>query len=228
MKVFKSLFCLALAVIAGVAFAEAQPLFDGVISQVMGLGADSAQVVVAATVSLVGLKNLSDQVPNPPGGRRLFAVLVEDLADTVIDWPRLADITESEVTVAIPVKAGKILSVIKPAENSLDATFENQGDRNYMAYKHGISFDIAGLSQAQLTEAAKFMNAGCIFIVEEHDDTMKVYGTKLNPITLKQKGQLGKKGGDKKGMSFSGDNDSFMFAPPIYPESLALPLTVTP
>ncbi|GAB3911583.1 hypothetical protein GCM10028803_53400 [Larkinella knui] len=221
MKFSKSLFGLALAMIAGIAFAEVQPH----IHQVLGL-VDHSTLVMGAITSLAGLKNLADQLPNPPGGRRVFAVLAADLDDAVIDWPRIADITASECTVAIPVKAGKTLAVITPAENSLDATFENQGDRNYMAYKHAIMFDIAGLSQTQLTEAAKFMNAGCIFLVEEHDETVKIYGTKLNPITLKQKGQLGKKGGDKKGMSFSGDNDSFMFAPPIYKTTLALPLPV--
>ncbi|UHG93316.1 hypothetical protein [Spirosoma oryzicola] len=186
--------------------------------------ADPGSVVMGLT-SLAALKNIDDQTPNPAGGRRAFVVLAADLKDDVIDWPKKGNITASELTVAIPLKVGKSMAIITPADNTLDATFESQGDRFYQSFKHSIMFDIAGNGKAQLVEAEKYVNAGVIFIVEENDDTMKVYGTKLQPIVLKQKGQLGKKGGDKKGISFSGDNDSYTFAPPIYPSTLALPLT---
>jgi hypothetical protein len=186
--------------------------------------AEPGQVILGTTVSLAGLKNIADQTPNPAGGRRAFVVLAADLKDDVVDWPKTSDITGATLTTPIPLKVGKTMAIVTPADNSLDGTFENQGDRFYQSFKHGVMFDIAGLQAVQLTEAAKFVNAGIILIIEENDDTMKVYGTKLQPIVLKQKGQLGKKGGDKKGMSFSGDNDSYQFSPPIYPGSLALPL----
>ncbi len=223
MKLFKNLLFFTLALLAGVLVAEAQPLL-GPVSNLDALG-----VMVGAFTSLAGLKNIPEQTPNPAGGRRVYAILTADLADNVVDWPRVADITASEVTLAIPVKAGKVLAIIQPADNSLDAQYENQGDRYYQSFKHSLMFDIAALTKEQITAASRFVNAGAIFLVEEHDDTIKVYGTKLNPIILKQKGQLGKKGGDKNGMSFSGDNDSFMFAPPVYKSTLALPLaSVTP
>lgn len=186
----------------------------------------SGVAVLASVVSLTGLRNISEQIPNPPGVRRLFAILVADLQHDVVDWPRYSDIDQADhtLTTPIPVQAGKTLSIITPADNSCELVTENQGDRYYMAFKQGLVFDIAGNEPGQVVEANKFLNAGAIFIIELPNDKMRVVGTKLNPIVLKVKGQTGKKGGDKNGMTFSGDNDSYMFQPPFYPATEALPL----
>ncbi|WP_080239062.1 hypothetical protein [Spirosoma rigui] len=227
MKPFlKNLGRIALILLAAVLMVEfVQPAAEAATSYLFN-SPDLAGSVLLGVTSLTALKNIPDQAPNPAGVRRIFAILVADMDETVVDWPKLEDITAGAVTVAIPLKAGKTLATIVPADNSAEGMFENQGDRYYQSYKHGISFDIAGNRPEQKTEAAKFVNAGCIFLVEQYDGQIDVHGTKLSPIVLKQKGQTGKKGGDKRGRTFSGDNDNYIFEPPVYPSTLALPLPV--
>lgn len=223
-KFLKSLGPILLALIAAVVMAEVVAPAAEAATSFLSDPALAGKFVLGATTSLAALRNIPDQAPNPAGVRRIFALLVADLLDEVVDWPRIEDITAGEVTVAIPVKVGKTLAVITPADNSAEAMFENQGDRYYMSYKHGVAFDIAGNQPGQKAEAAKYVNAGCIFLVEQYDGQIDVHGTKLSPIVLKQKGQTGKKGGDKRGRTFSGDNDNYIFEPPVYKSTLALPL----
>lgn len=184
----------------------------------------AGDVVVATFVSFAGLGNIDEQVPNPPGVRRVGVIAVRDLDEDVVDWPKITEINaDMEVTTALPVATGKTVAIIEPADNSCDINSESQGMRFYQSYKNGIGFEIAGWSKEQKKELKKFVNTGCIFFAEMHDGMVVVVGSKLNPIVLTQKATTGKKGGDKKGYTLSGDNDSFMFEPPIYPATLTLP-----
>jgi len=184
---------------------------------------------LAVFASFVSLRNIDEQLANPPGIRRLGVIAVKDLLSTVIDWPRAVgatpdiDLTTMTITTALPVAMGKVVAVIEPADNSCFFTFENQGDRYYQSYKHAMGLDIAGLTKAQSVEIRKFLNTGCIFFAEGHDGDIRVIGSKLSPIVLKSKGDSGKKGGDKRGYVLSGDNDSFVTEPPFYGSTLALP-----
>ncbi len=190
----------------------------------MSLFVADTEVVTAAFVSFVGLGNIAEQLPNPPGVRRVGVIAVADLDPDTIDWPMLSEISaDMEVTTALPVAVGKTVVIIEPADNSCEITTESQGMRYYQSYKNGIVFDVAGWSKEQKKELKKFVNTGCIFFAETHDGMIQVVGSKLNPIVLAQKAATGKKGGDKRGYSFTGDNDSFMFEPPIYPATLTLP-----
>ena len=184
----------------------------------------SNEVVLGAFVSFANLGNIEEQTPNPPGVRRLGVIAVQDLLATTIDWPKLSEINaDMQVTVALPLVVGKTVATIDPADNSCEITTESQGMRFYQSYKNGVAFEIAGWGATQMKELKKFVNTGCIFFAEMHDGQIKVIGSKLNPIVLTQKAMTGKKGGDKRGYTLSGDNDSFMFEPPIYPTTLALP-----
>lgn len=200
------------------------------VSQAMGLGADgSGDVLLGVFASFAGLRNISEQKANPAGVRRIGVVGVSDLLPTKIDWPSslgdTPDFTTAtmEISTACPLVEGKTIAVIEAADNSAGFTFENQGDRYYQSYKHAIMFDIAGLSKEQSIELAKYVNTGAIFFFEMMDGGIRVFGTKLSPMVLKQKGDSGKKGGDKRGYSHSADNDNYLTEPPYYPTSLALP-----
>ncbi|GLU54449.1 hypothetical protein Dfri01_39100 [Dyadobacter frigoris] len=213
---------LVVALVAVVA-AHLVPLFSH------GDAAAMALAVAPAFASFANLRNIPEQLANPAGIRRIGVIAIKDLAANVLDWPRVVGATTDvnletmEITLALPVAQGKTVAVIEPADNSAFADFENQGDRYYQSYKIAMGFDIAGLTKAQSIEMRKFLNTGAIFFVEGHDGEIRVYGSKLAPIVLKSKGSSGKKGGDKRGYSMTGDNDSLMTEPPFYPSTLALP-----
>lgn len=213
---------LVVALVAVVA-AHLVPLFSH------GDAAGMALAVAPVFASFANLRNIPEQLANPAGIRRIGVIAIKDLAANVLDWPRVVGTTTDvnletmEVTLALPVAQGKTVAVIEPADNSAFADFENQGDRYYQSYKIAMGFDIAGLTKAQSIEMRKFLNTGAIFFVEGHDGEVRVYGSKLAPIVLKSKGSSGKKGGDKRGYSMTGDNDSLMTEPPFYPAALALP-----
>jgi hypothetical protein len=147
----------------------------------------------------------------------------------VIDWPTAVgedpDIDQETmaVTTAVPLKVGKTIAVMTPADNSAFADFENQGDRYYQSYKHVMGLELAGQTQVQSIEMRKHVNTGGIYFTETNDGVIRVYGSKLSPIVLKSKGASGKKGGDKRGYTLTGDSDNFMTEPPFYPSTLALP-----
>jgi hypothetical protein len=192
-------------------------------------GVEVAGMTMAAFMSFANLRNIDEQLANPAGIRRIGVVGVKDLLATVIDWPTAVgpnpdvDTSTMEVTTPVPLQVGKTIAVIEPADNSAFLSFENQGDRYYQSYKHSIGFDIAGLTQAQAKEVRKYVNTGAIFFVEYNDGEIRVVGSKLSPIVLKSKGDTGKKGGDKRGYVFTGDNDNYVIEPPFYPENIALP-----
>ena len=196
---------------------------------VQAFGPEFAGVSAAAFMSFANLRNISEQLANPAGIRRVGVVAVEDLLPTVIDWPTAVgptpdvDVATMEVTTPVPLKTGKTIAVITPADNSAFMGFENQGERYYQSYKHSIGFDLAGLTQIQSQEVRKYVNTGAIFFVEYNDGEIRVVGSKLSPIVLKSKGDTGKKGGDKRGYVFTGDNDNYVIEPPFYPENIALP-----
>lgn len=179
--------------------------------------------------SFANLRNISEQLANPAGVRRVGVVATQDLREDVIDWPAAVGPTPDvdkltmEITTAVPLKLGKTVAVITPADNSAFMSFENQGDRYYQSYKYSMGFDIAGLTQEQSVELRKYVNTGAIFFLEYNDGEIRVVGSKLSPIVLKAKGDTGKKGGDKRGYSLTGDNDNYVIEPPFYPESIALP-----
>lgn len=218
-KVLKYLFVAVLAIVA----AHVMPEIMAYVSP------ESAGVSLAVFASFVNLRNIDEQVANPAGIRRVGVIAVKDLLPNVIDWPTVVgatpdvSITTMEVSTALPVAQGKLVAVITPADNSAFMNFENQGDRYYQSFKHGMGFDIAGLTKAQSIEMRKFTNTGCIFFVETNDGDVRVIGSKLAPIVLKSKGDTGKKGGDKRGYTLSGDNDNMLIEPPFYPATLALP-----
>lgn len=189
-------------------------------------------VLVAAPpvfASFANLRNIPEQMANPAGIRRIGVVAVKDLLDTVIDWPTAVgptpdvDVATMEITTACPLAVGKTIAVITPADNSAFADFENQGDRYYQSYKHAMGFEIAGLTKEQSIEMHKHVNTGAIFFTESNDGDIRVFGSKLSPIVLKSKGASGKKGGDKRGYTLTGDSDNFVIEPPFYPSTLALP-----
>lgn len=218
-KYLNWLFVAVLAVVA----AHVVPLF----SHADALGMALAVAPVFASFS--NLRNIPEQTGNAPGIRRIGVVAVADLLATVIDWPKAVgptldvDLITMEITTALPLKVGKTVAVIEPADNSAFADFEVQGDRYYQSYKYALGFDIAGLTKEQSAEMRKYQNTASIFFMESHDGEIRVYGSKLAPIVLKSKGASGKKGGDKRGYSNTGDNDSFVIEPPFYPSTLALP-----
>ena len=218
-KYLNFLFVAVLAIIA----AHVVPMFSH--AEAFGM----ALAVAPVFASFSNLRNIPEQIANPAGIRRVGVVAVRDLAPNIIDWPRVVgtvtdvNLTTMEVTNVIPLAQGKTIAVIEPADNSAFADFENQGDRYYQSYKIAMGFDIAGLTKEQSVEMRKYLNTGCIFFVEYHDGEVRVYGSKLAPIVLKSKGSSGKKGGDKRGYSMTGDNDSLMTEPPFYPATLALP-----
>lgn len=214
-----------LAVVAAHLVPEVQHLF--------GMDPEGvAGVLVAAPpvfASFANLRNIPEQIANPAGIRRIGVVAVKDLLDTVIDWPIAVgdtpdvDVVTMTITTACPLAAGKTIAVITPADNSAFADFENQGDRYYQSFKHAMGFEIAGQTRLQSQELRKFINTGAIFFTEYNDGEIRVYGSKLSPIVLKSKGASGKKGGDKRGYTLSGDSDNFVIEPPFYPATLALP-----
>lgn len=183
----------------------------------------------AAFASFVNLRNIPEQMANPAGIRRIGVIAVKDLLDTVIDWPVAVGLTPDvnvatmAITTVCPVAEGKTIAVITPADNSASMDFESQGDRFYQSYKHMIALDLAGQTKEQSIELHKYVNTGAIFFLEYNDGDIRVVGSKLSPIVLKQKGSSGKKGGDKRGYTLSGDNDNFVIEPPFYPSTLALP-----
>lgn len=193
--------------------------------------AEGAGMLLAAApfVSLANLRNIPEQTANPAGIRRIGIVGVADLLATEINWPETVgsvpdvDVTTMEVTRAIPLQVGKTIAVIEPADNSAFMDFEQQGDRFYQSYKHSAGFEIAGLTKAQSQEFRKYLNTGVILFMEYNDGDIRVVGSKLSPIVLKAKGATGKKGGDKRGYTVTGDNDNFVSEPPFYPATLALP-----
>lgn len=219
-KYLNFLFVAAAAILAVHAVSGAQELFGLV---------GAAGIALAAFNPLVGFRNIEEQTANPAGIRRFGIVPVVDLEEDPIDWPRVAGANPHvnratmEITEAIPLKAGKNILTITPADNSAFFNFEIQGDRYYQSYKHGAGFDIAGLTKLQSIEFAKLINTGVILFAESFDGEIRVIGSKLSPIMLKSKGDTGKKGGDKRGYAVSGDNDSYMTEPPFYPATLALP-----
>ncbi|WP_157488076.1 hypothetical protein [Dyadobacter crusticola] len=220
-KFLNFLFVAAAAILAVHIVPEIQDLY-GAAGSVGGYS-------LAVIASFVGFKNIEEQTANPAGIRRFGIVPVADLDDSTIDWPRGSglsphiNVATMEVTMAVPLKAGKTVAIITPADNSANLNFEIQGDRFYQAYKHGVAFDIAGQSKAQSVEFRKLLNTGVILFAEYFDGDIRVVGSKLSPIILKSKGDSGKKGGDKRGYAVSGDNDSYVTEPPFYPATLALP-----
>lgn len=220
-KYLNFLFIAAAAILAVHIVPEIQDLFGAAVS-VSGYS-------LAVVASFVGFKNIEEQVANPAGIRRIGIVAVADLDDSVIDWPRASganphvDKLTMEVTLPIPLKPGKTIAIITPADNSAALDFEIQGDRFYQSYKYAVKFDSAGQSRTQSIEFRKLLNTGVILFPEYFDGDIRVVGSKLAPIVLKSKGASGQKGGDKRGYAVSGDNDSYVTEPPFYPETMALP-----
>ena len=217
-KLLKYLFVAVLAIVAA-----------HVMPEVMAYINPEAVATLAVFASFVNVRNIDEQTANPPGIRRIGVVGVADLLPTVIDWPRAVgatpdvNVTTMTITTPAPLQVGKTVAVIEFADNSASLDFESQGDRFYQSYKHMVAFDLAGLTKAQSVEMHKYVNTGCIFFMEYHDGDIRVVGSKLAPIVLKQKGGTGKKGGDKRGYVLSGDNDSYVIEPPFYGTALALP-----
>jgi hypothetical protein len=161
-------------------------------------------------LSLAAVDGQCFQQANPGGGRHLYAILSKDI---VGNYPTAAQISAdgTEVTALPTLVATKKWSEIACPDGTLDYKVEDSGDPSYQSFKHSIEFMLAGNNKALRAEMAKYINAGCLFIIEDKDGNHILVGSTDDPIFLNKAFGLGKKGNDKRGYTLKGSVDGLRF-----------------
>ncbi len=161
-----------------------------------------------AVVNFASMNATSEQVGNPGGVRKLLKCLARSIEG---NWPKKADITAGEITVAPAMVGTAKWAEYECPDGTVEATSEKQGNPGYQSYKHAVDFALAGFSKAMQNELSKDLNAGSVFIVEMNDGQYVVVGSSDNPIFQKQTFKGGKKGNDPRGFTLKGEQDGFMW-----------------
>lgn len=156
--------------------------------------------------SLAAIDGQCFQQANPGGARHLYVLLAKDVVGT---YPTKAQISAdgTEVTALPTMVATKKFSEYAFPDGTVDYKVDDGGDPSYQSFKHMVEFMMAGKSKALRAEMAKYINAGCIFLVEDKDGDYMLVGTTDDPIYLKKSFALGKKGNDKRGYTLKGEVD---------------------
>lgn len=150
------------------------------------------------------------QQANPGGGRNLYVALARDLVGNY-PLPSHMSVDGTELTALPTLVATKKFSQYLFPDGTLDYGVDDGGDPSFQSYKHTIEFMLAGMSKALRAEMVKFINAGCVFIVENKDGELIFIGSTDDPIFLKRSFKLGKKGNDKRGYTLKGEVDGLTF-----------------
>jgi hypothetical protein len=96
-------------------------------------------------------------------------------------------------------------------DGTADYKIDDSGDPSYQSYKHAIEFALAGSSDALHAEMSKYINAGCMFLVQDKSGDYALVGNTDEPIFIKKSFGLGKKGNDKRGYTLKGDVDGITY-----------------
>lgn len=150
------------------------------------------------------------QQANPGGGRNLFAILAKDIVGNY-PVPSVISTDGTELTALPTLVATKKWSQYLFPDGTLDYKVDDGGDPAYQSYKHMIEFMMAGKSKALRAEMKKYINAGCLFLIEDKDGEYILIGSTDDPIFLKKGFALGKKGNDKRGYTLKGEVDGLTF-----------------
>lgn len=186
---------------------------------------DGVMLGLVSVAPLANLDGTSYQEPNPGGIRRLYLVLKRDIVGV---WPKLADLATGEITVAPMLAANKTFAEYEFAPDTCSLDDDDSGDPGFMSYKHTLGFMIAGISKVKVAEIKKHLNAGCVAVAEMNDGQYVVGGSSDNPINLKKGFKSGAKGSDKRGYTFKGEQDGFMWGITPLAASVVTALALSP
>jgi hypothetical protein len=148
------------------------------------------------------------QIANTGGVRRAFVILASNI---VGNWPLPADIVDGYIN-RLPTfvaGAGWAEYIFPDGTVSFDSDFNN--DPGYQSWKQMMEIALAGHSKQVRGEVAKFLNAGCVWAIEDKDGEFNIIGTTDDAVFVKGGFKGGKKGTDKKGYTLKGEVDGLPF-----------------
>lgn len=154
----------------------------------------------------------SHQTPNVPGVRRFWKIRRKAFTS---EWPLLAATTTGEITTN---PLASLPQYFEPAEyvvpiNTKDATFSSLPESGFDTYSHKFDYEMAGMGKDLMAEIMKNRNSQSVYIVEDTDEQLWVFGTSARGLVETISGGLGKLGTDKRGLAITATNDGLMWPP---------------
>lgn len=188
-------------------------------------------LVFTASIGMVGLVSLanldadSEGEANPGGTRKLLIIHAKDVVGV---WPKKSDIVNGEIINPPVLIDGAGFAEYNFPDSTFDLMDAQEGDPGFQSFKHSAGFMFAGYSKKVVAEVLKHLNAGSIIIGQLNDDVFAVAGSSDNAIYVKSSFSSGKKGSDKRGYTFKGEQDGFMWGVTPLKETVVATLELLP
>jgi len=153
---------------------------------------------------------------NPGGGRRLYIAPVDGFST---DWPKEADITAGEITMAPPLTVGSVgppvviagaFVELQVSDNSLKLDEAMKGAVGYQSWEQAIEVKIAGYTKEQVAAIEKLLNQEVVAVVAQADGTRVVVGTVAIGQQFEIMHTTGAKGGDRREWTLKAKQDGYM------------------
>lgn len=179
--------------------------------------------------ALSAIKRPGQGVPNPGGGRRLFLIGVDGLT---AEWPKRADITAGELTVAPPLAAAQAGPPAVPAatfvevdvsDNSLKIDQALKGASGYQSWEQSLDVKIAGYTKEQVAAIEKLLNQEVVAVVLSTDGNRIVVGSSFNGLQFEITHTSGAKGSDRREWTLKAKQDGFMFGYQLLASTIVIP-----
>jgi hypothetical protein len=152
------------------------------------------------------------QKDNIAGIRRFWKVITKAFTG---EFPTKAHVVNGQVTAnalsflpAYHIPAEYILP-----NDTKNFDYELSGPEGSESWKHIIGYEMAGFSDAMVTEMMKDQNARSVYFVEDTDGNIVVVGTSVKGLKVTTQGGSGKQGGEKRGAVMTGEEVGYRWAP---------------
>ncbi|WP_273210470.1 hypothetical protein [Runella zeae] len=173
-----------------------------------------------ATLTVGNIKRADRQLDNMGGFTKMAIILPESFTS---HWPKKADITGLEVTVAPPVTSGETLGNLVLDLDGGSMKFSRKGDIENANYSHEGTAKFSGVTKDQLIELDK-TKGGCVIVGWDQDGRRWLAGSTKRPLKLEFDGDLGGKPDDKRQIVCKFSRDGFAHPLLLIPDTVVLPL----
>jgi hypothetical protein len=173
--------------------------------------------------SFTSVKRRARQEDNLGGIVKILIVSEEDFTD---NWPKKADVTAGEVTLAPPLVTGKSFANMVFDVDSSMIKINRKGELGYQNYGIEGGAKLSGVSKEQFTALGFTTNCGAVVIAEDAEGRKWVLGTRRRPLTIEYDSNWGTKADDKKQIDIKFKGDGYAFAVPELATATVIPVLV--
>ncbi|WP_460944503.1 hypothetical protein [Spirosoma daeguense] len=163
-----------------------------------------------ALTALATIERTAQQTTNPGGGRRLFLLATDNITG---EWPKLADVTEGELTTAPTLVTGGTAPTfieLQVSDNSLKLDGALKGAVGYQSWEQSLDVKVAGFSKKQVNAISKLINTECVAVSILSDGQRVVVGSSFVGLQFEITHTTGAKGGDRREWTLKAKQDGFM------------------